>query len=845
MWLNRKESSPTNDDRSGRTSSFRSKVCREEPTCGRSASGDSSVTAPHQNVLPTTEARWITARSSSSSWSRRAARSAWIVLGTATRDRSPVGAQFPLSRTSRPSSISFRSISSTNSGFPSAAVAMRSAASPLRPARPSRFAIKTSHSASLSGSRITWSDTEPQSGRRSRISGREVHSTNNGWSTLNPPRYCRRSRNVDSAQWMSSTTTTSGPSSVRTSRSRRTPQKVWRMSAPGPASSSPIAASISSAMRSPSSVDARIERTLARASSGDATSPMPATAYTSSYTGQNVMPAPYGRQRDHSARARFPVCATNSVTSRVLPSPASPITVATRHARCVAASSNARRRASNSSPRPTIGESRCRAKAGEPGVTPRSRNAGTASVLPFSASGSMGSTVTASRTRSRVTAPIRISPGSAACSRRAATLTVSPVTNDWPDEGSPAMTSPVLTPVRICSRAPQSRSSSVFSTSRRSRICEAARTARSASSSCTVGTPNTAMTASPMNFSTVPPWLSIAERISSKYRDMTPRRDSGSRRSPSAVDPVTSANRTVTVFRVSTRRSVRGARRAIARTGSIDSDPMEPRLPEQPGSPSLLRPRRVGEILGDAFRLYARHWQNLIVIVAVIVVPLSILQVLLSDLWIRAGFENEEIRGGIEVSTGTAIGGVFAALVFSAISVLMWTILTGAITRAAAGTFLGRDLELAESYRYGFARFWSIVLVGVLSALAIAGGFLLLIVPGFIVLTFLVCAIPALVIEDTRGRAALRRSWNLVRGYGWHVFGTIIVAALINAVFSGLLTAPFGDNYAARSIVAAIASVITMPFMALVGVFIYLDLRVRKERYAAPDLERDLASHPV
>ena len=89
---------------------------------------------------------------------------------------------------------------------------------------------------------------------------------------------------------------------------------------------------------------------------------------------------------------------------------------------------------------------------------------------------------------------------------------------------------------------------------------------------------------------------------------------------------------------------------------------MEPRMPEEPGSPSLLRPRRVGEILTDAFRLYARHWQNLIVLVAVIVVPLSILQVLLSDLWIREGLTTEEVRGGVEVSTGTVVGGAFGAL---------------------------------------------------------------------------------------------------------------------------------------------------------------------------------------
>jgi len=270
---------------------------------------------------------------------------------------------------------------------------------------------------------------------------------------------------------------------------------------------------------------------------------------------------------------------------------------------------------------------------------------------------------------------------------------------------------------------------------------------------------------------------------------------------------------------------------------------MEPRVPEPPGSPRLLRPRSVGELLSDAFELYRRHWQNLFVIVAVIVIPLSFLQVLVGDFWIRQGLTEEELRGGVEVTeNGAFAGAILGSIVVAITTILMWTVLTGAITRAAAGTFLGRDLEIGESYRYGFARFWSIVLVGLLSGLAIAVGFVLLIVPGFIVLTFLTCAIPALVIEDKRGREALRRSWNLVRGRGWPVFGTIVVATLINGIVNSLLTAPFGDNWAARSIGASIASVITMPYMALVGVFIYLDVRVRKEQYSAAELERDLAS---
>ena len=67
------------------------------------------------------------------------------------------------------------------------------------------------------------------------------------------------------------------------------------------------------------------------------------------------------------------------------------------------------------------------------------------------------------------------------------------------------------------SRAP-ARARARRSAAPRPRISSAARTARSASSSCARGRPKTAITASPMNFSTVPPWRSTAVRISSYHR---------------------------------------------------------------------------------------------------------------------------------------------------------------------------------------------------------------------------------------------------------------------------------------------------------------------------------------
>src|SRR4029079_2217951 len=120
-------------------------------------------------------------------------------------------------------------------------------------------------------------------------------------------------------------------------------------------------------------------------------------------------------------------------------------------------------------------------------------------------------------------------------------------------------TSPVLIPIRNPIEVPKSRSSSSVSVRNSSRTSPAARTARSGSSSCRTGTPKTAITASPMNFSTLPRWRSTTSRTVSKKRPSTRRALSASNRSPSSVEPTTSQKRTVTVFRSSRGSSPAGA----------------------------------------------------------------------------------------------------------------------------------------------------------------------------------------------------------------------------------------------------------------------------------------------
>jgi hypothetical protein len=115
---------------------------------------------------------------------------------------------------------------------------------------------------------------------------------------------------------------------------------------------------------------------------------------------------------------------------------------------------------------------------------------------------------------------------------------------------------------------------------------------------------------------------------------------------------------------------------------------MDPRLPEPPGSPRLLRARGVGEILVDAFTLYRLHWRNLLAIVAVVVVPLTIVQVLVTNVLIEENVIERRIAdgtdAGVEVTVTDIRGGDIAAVLLGAVIVLVvsaltWSILTGAI----------------------------------------------------------------------------------------------------------------------------------------------------------------------
>ncbi len=221
-----------------------------------------------------------------------------------------------------------------------------------------------------------------------------------------------------------------------------------------------------------------------------------------------------------------------------------------------------------------------------PATTRKARHRGTGSAFPLRSWTPAGSYMIAASVERRVDSPTRTVPGSASACTRDAVLTRSPATIPWPSAPSVTAASPVSTPMRGFSRPEPTVSPSVRTACTSSR---AARTARSASSSWATGVPHTAMTASPMNFSTVPPYRAITCRHVSKYCESRSLTSSGSRFSERAVNPTRSANSTETRRRSDTGGAVTAAAiRAGAAAIPGPTAPAAARESDAPHSPQNL-----------------------------------------------------------------------------------------------------------------------------------------------------------------------------------------------------------------------------------------------------------------
>jgi len=202
--------------------------------------------------------------------------------------------------------------------------------------------------------------------------------------------------------------------------------------------------------------------------------------------------------------------------------------------------------------------------------------------------------------------------------------------------------------------------------------------------------------------------------------------------------------------------------------------------------------------------MYRTHARHLLTIALVIYVAAAVIQALLSLL------------------------GWFGQLLAAVVGIVAVFLLQATLVKAVEDVRDGRvDLSMGDTVRAARPYVGRVAGASILAGLAIAVGLALFIVPGLFLFTIWCLIVPVIVLESASLGGSFGRSRQLVRGFGWQVFGTLVLAFLLviaaDIVISIILVALPG---AVRSFVSGVVSgTLVAPFLALVLTMGYFRLR--------------------
>jgi Membrane domain of glycerophosphoryl diester phosphodiesterase len=232
----------------------------------------------------------------------------------------------------------------------------------------------------------------------------------------------------------------------------------------------------------------------------------------------------------------------------------------------------------------------------------------------------------------------------------------------------------------------------------------------------------------------------------------------------------------------------------------------------------------VGGILSQAFELYQRFFVRFFLTAAAVFLVVSLLSAIAAD----ARADADDAVAGF-----WSLVGLIAALVGS-----LWV--QGALTATVADVRDGRaDEGIEATYRRVRPAIVPLLLAGLLAGLGIALGLVLLIVPGLFLLTRWVLVTPVVVLERLGPTDALRRSWQLVKGSGWTVFGVIVVTVLLAFLAQVLFIAVFVflPAFFRNWVGGVVANSLITPFLALAWTLMYFHLRDTAPAASAVEVE--------
>ncbi len=225
---------------------------------------------------------------------------------------------------------------------------------------------------------------------------------------------------------------------------------------------------------------------------------------------------------------------------------------------------------------------------------------------------------------------------------------------------------------------------------------------------------------------------------------------------------------------------------------------------QQP-APAPAKRVRAGDVIGETFSVYGENF------VALFGSALAVFVIV-----------------GLAAGILQGVGGIILGLLAAAIRLAGQALFTGFVVELVKDVRDGRrDQTVGDLFSAASPFILPLIGFGILFGIGVAIGFILIVIPGLILLTFWSVGAPAIVVEGVGPIDAFGRSWRLVRGQAWPVFGALlliwVIVLVVWFVFAAIAN-PIGNGEVSTWIASIVSTTLTAPIFAIAVTVIYFDL---------------------
>jgi uncharacterized membrane protein len=223
---------------------------------------------------------------------------------------------------------------------------------------------------------------------------------------------------------------------------------------------------------------------------------------------------------------------------------------------------------------------------------------------------------------------------------------------------------------------------------------------------------------------------------------------------------------------------------------------------------------RIGRIFDRTTSTYTRNFLPFSLVALIAAAPPLLLTY-------SAGLDPTSVAG--------ARGGMF--IVTIVLSVVLGLLSQAILVYAAFQDMRDREVNISESLNVALSRFFPILGLAILTAIGVGIGFMLLLIPGLILMTMWFVGVPACMVDRLGPWDSLKRSAQLTKGYRWKLFGIMLLlyvgAGIVSQVITVTMVAIGG--LVVGLITTLIWNMIWGAFFATFVVVTYYELRSAKE----------------